>query len=125
MFYYWLLFFTQSLFNAKHCDNCQLITKVCFNQDCVELLLQNGADPRIEDSDGTTAFELAKNDEIRSILHDAIIQADKKREEAGTKWNLNKVLSFHNEIYFCLWYYIYARLNLLCTVLLDWGDFKL
>lgn len=54
-----------------------------FISECVELLLQYGADPRIEDVDGTMAFDLAQSDDIRTILHDAAIKADTKKEEIG------------------------------------------
>ncbi|KAL4227023.1 hypothetical protein ACF0H5_014999 [Mactra antiquata] len=50
------------------------------NIDCVNVLLSHGADPRIEDNDGTTAFELAKNKDICSLLHDSIIALDRKKE---------------------------------------------
>ncbi|XP_060595368.1 uncharacterized protein LOC132749572 [Ruditapes philippinarum] len=50
------------------------------NHDCVKLLLKHGGEPRTEDNEGTTAFELAKNQEIRSLLHDAVIDIDSKKE---------------------------------------------
>ncbi|XP_045164376.2 uncharacterized protein LOC123528608 [Mercenaria mercenaria] len=50
------------------------------NHECVQLLLKHGADPRTEDNEGTTAFELAKNEDIRSLLHDAVIEIDSKKE---------------------------------------------
>ena len=51
--------------------------------ECVKLLLGNGADPRTEDNEGTTPFDLAKDDEIRSILHEAMIERDTKEEANG------------------------------------------
>ena len=42
-----------------------------------------GADPRCEDEDGTTPFELAKDDATRSALHDAVIESDAKRDLVG------------------------------------------
>jgi len=47
------------------------------------LLLENGADPRVEDDNGTTAFELAVNEEIQTLLHNAMTEAEKKKEEKG------------------------------------------
>lgn len=54
----------------------------------MKLLLENGADPRTEDSEGTTAFELAKNAEVRSLLHDAVIEMDHKKEISGRSFGM-------------------------------------
>ena len=51
--------------------------------ECVKLLLENESDPRTEDNEGTTAFDLAKNDEIRQLLHEALIENDAKEEASG------------------------------------------
>ncbi|XP_076109016.1 uncharacterized protein LOC143077008 [Mytilus galloprovincialis] len=50
------------------------------NIDCIRLLLVKHADPRVEDEDGTTPMELAKDDASRTLLHDAVIDADSKRD---------------------------------------------
>lgn len=50
------------------------------NTDCIRLLLQLNADPRVEDEDGTTPMELAKDDATRALLHDAVIDTDSKRD---------------------------------------------
>ena len=64
------------------CDNI-----LSFIVECVKLLLANGADPRTEDNEGTTPFDLAKDDEIRSILHEAMIEKDTKEEANGEVCN--------------------------------------
>ena len=64
-------------------QSINLIFCVFGTVDCVKLLLENGADPRTEDNEGTTAFDLAKNDEIRRILHEALIEKDAKDEVSG------------------------------------------
>lgn len=51
--------------------------------DCIRLLLQLNADPRVEDEDGTTPMELAKDDATRALLHDAVIDTDSKRDAVG------------------------------------------
>ncbi|XP_052062614.1 nuclear factor NF-kappa-B p100 subunit-like [Mytilus californianus] len=50
------------------------------NIDCIRLLLLKHADPRVEDEDGTIPMELAKDDASRTLLHDAVIDADSKRD---------------------------------------------
>ncbi|XP_069142520.1 ankyrin repeat, PH and SEC7 domain containing protein secG-like [Argopecten irradians] len=50
------------------------------NIECLKLLLEWNGDPRIEDEDGTTPFELAKDDKTKAVLHDAIIVFDAKRD---------------------------------------------
>ncbi|KAH3819686.1 poly [ADP-ribose] polymerase tankyrase-like [Dreissena polymorpha] len=54
-------------------------------KDCVEVLLKHGADPRLEDDDGTTPFDLTKDKKLLSILHEHIAELDKQREESGAK----------------------------------------
>ena len=56
----------------------------------MKLLLENGGDPRTEDNEGTTAFDLAKDDEIRRILHEAMIKKDTKEEASGLCRTLNE-----------------------------------
>ena len=46
-------------------------------------MLEKGTDPRTEDNEGTTPFDLAKDDEIRSILHEAMIERDTKEDSSG------------------------------------------
>jgi len=47
------------------------------------VLLKKGADPRVEDNEGTTPFDLARNDDIRALFHDVIAEMDRKKDEAG------------------------------------------
>ena len=56
------------------------------------MLLKKGADPRMEDNEGTTPFDLARNDDIRALFHDVIAEMDRKKDEAGwsasfLEWN--------------------------------------
>ncbi|WAR26464.1 TNKS-like protein [Mya arenaria] len=53
------------------------------NKECLELLLKHGADPRREDEDGTTPFELTSDETILGILHEAIAESDRQKEESG------------------------------------------
>ena len=54
----------------------------------MKLLLEKGADPRTEDNEGTTPFDLAKDDEIRSILHEAMIEKDTKDDSSGERQSI-------------------------------------
>ncbi|XP_062567286.1 ankyrin repeat family A protein 2-like [Saccostrea cucullata] len=50
------------------------------NLGCIKLLLEHGADPKLEDEDGTTALELAKDSATKAVLHMYLIQSDIKRD---------------------------------------------
>ena len=43
-----------------------------FNRDIVTLLLENGADPRIENKSGSTALDLTKNNRVKMMIRDKL-----------------------------------------------------
>ena len=57
-------------------------------------MLEKGTDPRTEDNEGTTPFDLAKDDEIRSILHEAMIERDTKEDSSGE--SIKQVMHMRN-----------------------------
>jgi len=67
--------------------------KCVYFLDCIKLLLEKHADPRVEDECGTTPLELAKDDMIRTLLHDAVIDADSKRDSVGMLYQLSILYS--------------------------------
>lgn len=61
--------------------------------ECIRLLLHNNADPKVEDEDGTTPMELAKDDVTKALLHDAVIDADSKRDAVGRSFFIELIIS--------------------------------
>ncbi|KAK3609538.1 hypothetical protein CHS0354_007343 [Potamilus streckersoni] len=51
------------------------------NTDCIKLLLKHGADPRIQDEDGTMSFDLAEDDNTLLLLHEALIEVDSNKDD--------------------------------------------
>ena len=59
-------------------NSCCLIASECGHKEVVELLIKNSADVNAKNEFGETAMMLARNDETRKVIMEAVKERNKK-----------------------------------------------
>ena len=67
--------------SKRNRNSCCLIASECGHKEVVELLIKNSADVNAKNDRGKTAMMLARNDEMRKVIMEAVKERNKKTNE--------------------------------------------